>query len=407
VISNNVILMWVAVEATTIGSTFLVGMYGQRTSLEAAWKYIIICSVGVAFGLYGTVLIFSNASNILVDPEHATSWTVLVEHAQLLDPTLATIAFVFVLIGFGTKAGLFPMHTWLPDAYAEAPSPVSALLSAALSNCAFLIIIRYYIIVSKTLGPDLPQAMLLAFGLMSIAAAALFIIVQRDIKRLLAYSSVENIGIVALALGIGGPIGVFAALLHALNNSIAKALAFCGAGNIMLKYGTRDMGAVKGVLNVMPATAVFFGASVLALGGMPPFNVFVSEFLVITAGIKAGHPWLTLFVMLLLATVFAGFVRMVTSVMLGKAPDNVQKGELGLLKLLPMGIFIVVMLWMGIRTPQPVVQLLENATRIVLNKGDAPLGFTLQSPWQMLNSTPPTNPAPTSTAPAAVPAAGQ
>jgi len=404
VVANNVVLMWVAVEATTIGSTFLVGLYGQRTSLEAAWKYIIICSVGVAFGLYGTVLIFSNASNIIADPEHATSWTVLVQHAQMLDPTLTTIAFVFILIGFGTKAGLFPMHTWLPDAYAEAPSPVGALLSAALSNCAFLIIIRYYIIVSKTLGPDLPQTMLLIFGLMSIVVAALFIIVQRDIKRMLAYSSIENIGIVALAIGLGGPLGVFAALLHALNNSIAKALAFCGAGNIMLKYGTRDVGAVKGVMNVMPVTAVLFGASVLALGGMPPFNVFVSEFLVITAGIKAGHGWLMIVVMLLLATVFAGFVRMVTSVLLGKAPDNVQKGELSLLKLLPMIAFIVVMLWMGIRTPQPVVQLLENATRIVLNKGDAPLDFTLQSPWRLLNAETAQKAAPIRTTPVAVPA---
>ena len=406
VIANNVILMWVAVEATTIGSTFLVGLYGQRTSLEAAWKYIIICSVGVAFGLYGTVLIFSNASSIIADPEHATSWMVLVQNAQLLDPTLTTIAFVFILIGFGTKAGLFPMHTWLPDSYAEAPSPVSALLSAALSNCAFLIIIRYYIIVSKTLGPALPQAMLFAFGMMSIACAALFIIVQRDIKRLLAYSSVENIGIVALAFGIGGPLGILAGLLHALNNSIAKALAFCASGNIMLKYGTRDMGAVKGVMNVMPATGVFFGAGVLALGGLPPFNVFVSEFLVVSAGIKAGNGWLTVISVLLLATVFAGIVRMVTSTLLGKAPENVQKGELSIVKLVPMAIFIVIMLWMGIRPPQPVIELLGNATKIVLNKGDAPLGISVQTPWQMINDSRQTVAPTISTTPAANSAAG-
>jgi len=396
VIANNVILMWVAVEATTIGSAFLVGLYGQRTSLEASWKYIIICSVGVAFGLYGTVLIFSNASNLpmLSDPELATSWMHLVQHAQLLDPTLTTIAFVFIMIGFGTKAGLFPMHTWLPDAYAEAPSPVSALLSSALSNCAFLIIIRYFIIASKTLGPGMPQKMLLAFGIMSIACAALFIIVQRDIKRLLAYSSVENIGIVALAFGIGGPLGIIAGLLHALNNSIAKALAFCGSGNILLKYGTRDMKAVKGVMNVMPASAVFFGIGVLALGGLPPFNVFVSEFLVVSAGIKAGNVWLTIIIMLLLAMVFAGIVRMVTGSLLGDAPENVQKGELSVINLVPMAIFVVIMLWMGIRMPQPVVTLLESATKIVLNKGDAPLDVSVQTPWQMLNANTSQNVAP-------------
>lgn len=401
VVADNVILMWVAVEATTLGSTFLVGMYGQRTSLEAAWKYIVICSVGVAFGLYGTVLIFSNASNILADPEHATSWTVLVQHARQLDPTLVTIAFVFVLIGFGTKAGLFPMHTWLPDAYAEAPSPVSALLSSALSNCAFLVIIRYYVIVSRTIGHELPQTLLLGFGILSIAAAALFIIVQRDIKRLLAYSSVENIGIVALAFGIGGPLGVLAGLLHALNNSIAKALAFCGSGNILLKYGTRDMGAVKGVMSVMPVTGVLFGAGALALGGLPPFNVFVSEFLVVTAGIKAGNGWLTVLIMLLLCVVFAGIVRMVTSTMLGEAPDNVQKGELGIVKLIPMGVFIIVMLWMGVRMPAPVIQLVENATKIVLDKGDAPLEVNLQSPIEMLNAPMGTS------SPAAAPAAAK
>ena len=406
VIANNIVLMWVAVEATTIGSTFLVATYGQRTSLEAAWKYIIICSVGVAFGLYGTVLIFSNASNIITNPELATSWTVLVQNAQLLDPTLTTLAFVFILIGFGTKAGLFPMHTWLPDAYAEAPSPVSALLASALSNCAFLIIIKYYIIVSKTLGPDLPQAMLLAFGIMSIACAAFFIVVQRDIKRLLAYSSVENIGIVALAIGIGGPLGILAGLLHAFNNSIAKALAFCASGNILLKYGTGDTRVVKGVMNIMPGTAVFFGVAMLALCGLPPFNVFVSEFLMLTAGIKSGQFLVTGITLVLLAAIFAGMVRMLTGMLFGEAPENVQKGELSIVKLVPMAFFAVVIVWMGVRTPDPAIKLLENATKIVMNKGDVSLGIALKTPWQMLNSSTNQVAAPASSAPPAGPAVG-
>ena len=386
VMANNVILMWVAVEATTIASTFLVGLYGQRTSLEAAWKYIVICTVGVAFGLYGTILIFSNASNIIANPELATSWTYLLQHAKALDPTLTTIAFVFIMIGFGTKAGMFPMHTWLPDSYAESPSPVSAVLAAALSNCAFMVIIRYYIICSETLGPSLPQTMMIGFGILSIACAAFFIIVQRDIKRTLAYSSVEHIGIVALAMGIGGPLGILAGLFHAINNSIAKALAFCASGNILLKYGTRDIRAVKGVMNVMPATGVFFGISMLALAGLPPFNVFISEFLMMTAGIQKGNIWLVAITTILLATVFAGFVRMVTAALLGQVPENVQKGEMGIIKLIPMAVFVVIIVWIGVRTPKPVIQLLENATKIVLNKGDAPLGITVQTPWQKLNS---------------------
>ncbi|MDR1311507.1 MAG: hydrogenase 4 subunit F [Burkholderiaceae bacterium] len=385
IIADNIILMWVAVEATTIASTLLICLYGKRSSLEAAWKYIIICSVGLAFGLYGTILIFSNASTLIANPEHATSWAMLVQNAGAFDPTLTTIAFVFILIGFGTKAGLFPMHTWLPDAYSEAPAPVSALLSSALSNCAFLVIIRYYMISVKALGPSLPQTMLLGFGITSIACGALFIIVQRDIKRLLAYSSIENMGIVALALGIGGPLAIFAGLLHALNNSLAKAMAFCVSGNIEIKYGTSDSQSVKGVMSVMPASGVFFGISVLALAGLPPFNVFVSEFLVLSSGINAGKPWLSIVVMLLLATVFAGIVRMVTNVLLGEAPQTLQKKESGLIKLAPMAAFVIVILWMGIRVPQPVVTLVRNAAEIVLDKPGTAWDESLLTPWKIIS----------------------
>ena len=289
VTSNNLILMWVGIEATTLSSAFLVGLYGQRSSLEAAWKYIIICTVGVAFGLYGTVLVYANAANVLSDPGSAIFWTVVAEHAKELDPTLMHLAFVFILIGFGTKTGLFPMHSWLPDAHSEAPSPTSALLSAVLLNCALLVIIRYYIIISAAIGPHFPQMLLLVFGMMSVAVSAFFILAQRDMKRLLAYSSVENMGLIAVALGIGGPLGVLAALFHTLNHSLAKTLLFCGSGNVLLKYGTRDMGAIKGIIRVAPLTAVMFAGGALALAGMPPFNVFISEFMVVAAAIKSGH----------------------------------------------------------------------------------------------------------------------
>ncbi len=386
VIADNIVLMWAAVEATTIASSLLICLYGKRSTLEAAWKYILICSVGVAFGLYGTILIFSNASTLITNPEHATSWLMLMENAYALDPTLTTIAFVFILIGFGTKAGLFPMHAWLPDAYSEAPAPVSALLSSALSNCAFLVIIRYYMIATKALGTSLPQTLLLAFGVMSIACGALFIIVQRDVKRLLAYSSIENMGIVALAFGIGGPLGIFAGLLHALNNSIAKAMAFCVSGNIELKYGSSDMRSVKGIMNAMPVSGVFFGLSVLTLSGLPPFNVFVSEFLVLFAGINTGKTVLSIIVMLLLATVFSGIVYMVTNVLLGKVPEGVQKKDVGFMKLAPLAVFTIIILWMGIRMPQPVAMLIRNATEIVLDKPNAEWDVTIRTPWEMISN---------------------
>ncbi|EGE2460130.1 TPA: sigma 54-interacting transcriptional regulator [Escherichia coli] len=184
VTSNNLIVMWAAIEATTLSSAFLVGIYGQRSSLEAAWKYIIICTVGVAFGLFGTVLVYANVASVMPQAEMAIFWSEVLKQSSLLDPTLMLLAFVFVLIGFGTKTGLFPMHAWLPDAHSEAPSPVSALLSAVLLNCALLVLIRYYIIICQAIGSDFPNRLLLIFGMLSVAVAAFFILVQRDIKRL-------------------------------------------------------------------------------------------------------------------------------------------------------------------------------------------------------------------------------
>lgn len=380
--ANNVIMMWVAVEATTLGSAFLVGIYGQRSSLEAAWKYIIICTVGVAFGLYGTILIYSNAAGVLPHPETAIFWTTLAQNAKLLDPTLAHLAFIFVLIGFGTKAGLFPMHAWLPDAHSEAPSPVSALLSAVLLNCALLVIIRFYIIISKTIGPAFPQTLLIIFGLMSVAVAAFFIIVQRDMKRLLAYSSVENMGLIALTLGIGGPLGVLAALLHTINHSLAKALLFCCSGNVLIKYGTRDLDAVKGILRVAPVTGILLGCGALALGGFPPFNIFVSEFLAVTAGIQQGYGWLMVICLILLTIVLTGLVRMVAGSVLGPCPEAVQKGELGGLTLAPMVVLLALMLTLGVSLPPSVKHIVQSAADIVLDNGGTAVADVPALPWQ-------------------------
>ncbi|CNF02655.1 hydrogenase 4 subunit F [Yersinia frederiksenii] len=394
VTSNNLILMWVGIEATTLSSAFLVGLYGQRSSLEAAWKYIIICTVGVAFGLYGTVLVYANAANVLADPSSAIFWTVVAEHAKELDPSLMHLAFVFILIGFGTKTGLFPMHSWLPDAHSEAPSPTSALLSAVLLNCALLVIIRYYIIISAAIGPYFPQMLLLVFGMMSVAVSAFFILAQRDMKRLLAYSSVENMGLIAVALGIGGPLGVLAALFHTLNHSLAKTLLFCGSGNVLLKYGTRDMGAIKGIIRVAPLTAVLLAGGALALAGMPPFNVFISEFMVVVAAIKAGHITLVIVLLLLLTLVLAGLVRMIASTVLGTPPAAVSKGELGILTTAPMVILLLLMLLLGVHIPSPVTRLLTDAAQIVLNdhSRDA-IHQPFILPWEHLSFIPEISPA--------------
>lgn len=385
--SNNLILMWAAIEATTLSSAFLVGLYGQRSSLEAAWKYIIICTVGVAFGLYGTVLVYSNAASVMAEPGDAIFWTEVLKHAGELDGTLMHLAFIFIIIGFGTKTGLFPMHAWLPDAHSEAPSPTSALLSAVLLNCALLVIVRYYIIVSAAIGSDFPRTLLLVFGMLSVAVAAFLILVQRDMKRLLAYSSVENMGLIAVALGIGGPLGILAALLHTLNHSLAKTLLFCGSGNVLLKYGTRDMDAIKGIMRVTPLTGALLAGGALALGGMPPFNIFLSEFMTVSAALSAGHVWLVIILLALLTVVLAGLVRMVAGTVLGNSPEAVAKGELGIMTTAPMVVLLVLMLVMGTHIPQPVIRLLENATAIVSNasagqNNEIELNSPFLMPWQ-------------------------
>ncbi|EAR54954.1 NADH dehydrogenase subunit N [Photobacterium sp. SKA34] len=381
VASNNVIMMWVAIEATTVSSVFLVGLYGKRSSLEAAWKYIVICSVGVAFGLFGSILAYSNAAAVLSPIDHPVLWTTIKENATLLDPTLVHLSFVFIIIGFGTKTGLFPMHAWLPDAHSEAPSPVSALLSAGLLNCALLVILRYYIITVKAIGPHFPQMLLMTFGFLSVAVAAFFIITQRDIKRLLAYSSVENMGLITLAIGLG-PIGVIAGLLHVINHSLGKTLMFCGAGNILLKFGSRNIDEVKGIMRVAPVTAVLVGVGALALGGVPPFNLFISEFMVVTAGISSGNTMFTIILLLMLTIVLAGLARMVASCVLGPKPDLIERGELGFMTTAPLVLLLIAMVIMGTAIPQPVLTGLDHAALVVLDSQDTTIIDALHLPWE-------------------------
>jgi hydrogenase-4 component F len=381
VTANNIIMMWVAVEATTLGSTFLVGIYRHHSSLEAAWKYVIICTVGVAFGLYGTILVYSDAVNVMQQPSTAVMWTEIIKNAGQLDPTLLKMAFIFVLIGFGTKAGLFPMHAWLPDAHSEAPSPVSALLSAVLLNCALLVIFRFTVITNLAIGPAFTQTLLIAFGMLSVAAAAFFMFMQRDIKRLLAYSSMENIGLVVLAFGLGGPAGIFAGLLHALNHSLVKALMFCTSGNILIKYRSRNLDQVKGMLQAIPVSGVFLILGALALVGTPPFNIFVSKFYIIATGLGSGYFWLMIVCLLLLTVVFASFFKVIAAAVFGAKPENIIPGEFNWLTLAPAVVLIALMLMLGLYIPPQLSSLLQGATNVVLTGETAQLSTSV---WQGL-----------------------
>ena len=367
VTANNIFIMWVAVEATTLGSAFLVGIYGHRESLEAAWKYIIMCTVGVAFGLYGSVLLYSDAVNFITVPGSGALWTEIVKNAQALDPTLLKMAFVFVLIGFGTKAGIFPMHSWLPDAHSEAPSPISALLSGVLLNCALFVIIRYSIILDYSeVGSELPRVIFLIFGALSVVADAFFMFAQRDIKRLLAYSSVENVGLILLGLGIGGPIGILAALLQAINHSIVKSLMFCTTGSILMKYRTRNLEKIRGMLKAAPLTSILFILGALALVGMPPLNTFMSKFTIISAGFAGGHIWLMIFVLLSLAVIFAALMKVISSAVFGEMPEGMVRGDVKPWGLIPLAILGVFIFLLGVYIPPQLDTLLNQATNIIM-----------------------------------------
>lgn len=368
-LSNNIIMMWASVEATTLSTVFLVAAYSKKKlSLEAGWKYIIVCTAGVAFGLYATVLTFADANTVLSNSTDAVLWTSILPVAHQFDPMLMSIAFVFAVIGFGTKAGLFPMHTWLPDAHSEAPSPVSALLSGVLLKCALLVIIRFYVLTCQAVGPEFPQLVMLIIGALSVVVAAVSMYAQNDLKRKLAYSSCENVGFVALCLGFGGPIGVVAALLHCIFHGFTKALMFCLSGNILMTYGTRDLKKIKGVAHVAPFTGTLLGVGFFALAGMPPFAMFTSEITAFIAGIASHLVWLVVVVGLALTIVMAACVKVVTGSVLSKAPEGMEKGDVPAFAFVPEIILLVAILWFGIAMPQPIIQGVENATGIVLQQ---------------------------------------
>src|SRR3972149_5814174 len=284
VCETNNLGLWIAIEMTTLVSALLMILYSRKSSVEAAWEYMIICTVGITFALFGTILTYYAAVKILGENGDALNWTSLIAVADQFDPTIMKLAFIFILIGYGTKAGLAPMHTWLPDAHSEAPTPVSALLSGVLLNCAMYGIIRFYSIATKSTGAAFSSNLLIIFGLLSLGIAVPFIILQEDYKRLLAYSSVEHMGIVALGIGFGGVFGIFGAILHMFNHAMTKSLMFFGAGNILLKHDTKEIFNVSGVVKTMPATGAMFVVGALAITGSPPFFIFITEFNKLSAG---------------------------------------------------------------------------------------------------------------------------
>lgn len=319
-VAENLGILWVMIEATTLASALLVAFSFNRSSLEAAWKYVMVCTVGICLALLGTILLYYAQVSAGLST-HALSWLALTGEAKL-DPDMTKLAFVFILIGYGTKAGLAPMHTWLPDAHSQAPSPVSGLLSGALLPCAFYAIMRNIAVVHHSLGPQFAQTLLMAFGLLSIVIAIPFILLQHDLKRLLAYSSVENMGLIAVGLGIGTPLAVTGALLHIIYHALAKSSLFYLAGAISQDYKTKHLMRIRGLFRATPRIGYMFFIAILAITGMPPFAVFTSKFFILKAVFDSGHPWLGGIYLLLLSAVFAGMIYYAMAICFGSRPKK-------------------------------------------------------------------------------------
>ena len=363
---DGLALLWVAIEVTTVASALLVAIDATDQATEAAWKYVLIASSGLGLGLLATVFMYYAGADVL-GQSFDLAFQPLLMHAAQLPATPVRLAFVLAVLGYGTKVGLFPVHTWLPDAHSEAPSPVSALLSGALLAVSFYAILRYLQIAQITLGTRFPRELLIGFGLASLALAALYLLDQRDLKRLLAYSSVEHMGILAIGIGLGSPVAAAGVLLHILGHAAAKGNAFMGAGTLVQKFGTKDLGRLRGGIDALPWTGPLLLMAVLALSGMPPFALFRSEFQIVTGGFTA-NPWITGALVLLVVVAFAGLMESITKVLFGPGQPDEPLGDTvpeattadsGWM-IAPVIAGIVVLVVLGVHPPQVVVNLLTS-----------------------------------------------
>jgi hydrogenase-4 component F len=366
---NNIGLYWIAIELTTIVSTFLVAFERAGESIEAAWKYIMVVSAGISLALLGTILLYWGGSFVL-GPTYAMTWEVLAEAAPGMPPVLLILAFMLVLVGYGTKVGLAPMHSWLPDAHSESPAPVSAMLSGALLNTAMIGIVRFLRISGAAAHAQTPRLILVAFGTLSLLIGALFIVRQEGIKRLMAYSSVEHMGVVALGFGFGGPLGIAGAFYHMLNHSLNKSLMFFGAGNMMRAYGTKDISQITGVSKRFPTQAALWLAGAVAITGAPPFGLFLSEFTIMRAGLQPAFSWAVYVMAILLIVIFVGFLNHFRAMYYAPAVDDEVRSvrRVSAWCAVPMWLALVPLLALGLWWPAGIWSYLA-ATASMLSPG--------------------------------------
>ena len=352
---NNPGLYWIAIDLTTIVSAFLVGFQRAPESIEAAWKYIVIVSAGLGLALLGTVL-FYWAGTFVLGPVYDMTWAGFGAITPKAEPVLLLLSFLLVLVGYGTKVGLAPMHTWLPDAHSEGPAPVSAMLSGALLNCAMLGIVRYLVVLRSTTIEATASTALVVLGAFSLLVAALFITRQTIVKRLAAYSSVEHMGVIALGFGFGGPLGVIGALYHMLNHSLTKSLVFFGAGNMMHAFESKDMDRIRRVLRFFPRSGAIWLASAIAITGAPPFGLFLSELTILRGGMASRNAWAVWWMGVLLIVIFIGFLSKFRAMFFGPRPDHPPHLRLCAVHVLPMAVALAAILLLGLWWLPPVWQ---------------------------------------------------
>jgi hydrogenase-4 component F len=362
---DNLGLLWVAIEATTVVSALLVGINRSPDAIEAAWKYLILGTIGVGFALLATLLAYASSVRVLGESSDALNWTRLIAIAPQLNPNLLRLSFVFALAGYGTKVGLVPFHTWLPDAHSQAPSPVSALLSGVSLVAALYALIRFHLVAVAGIGPGFSSTLLVAFGLLSMAVALPFMIRQEDLKRLLAYSSVEHMGLLAMGIGFGGPLALLGVALHIGLHAITKATLFLSAGELVQQYGSRRLSAIRGTLRAAPVAGGALGGGIVLLGGLPPSGFFVTEFAIVVGGATRGFWWAAALAALLLAISFVALAVHGSRIVWGHSGpvDAARFIDSGMALRLAGPLLLVAVL--GLWTPGQLLAILDSVRTIL------------------------------------------
>lgn len=360
--SRHMGLLWIAIEAATLLSAFSINYFRTPQSIEATWKYLLISSVGVALGLLGTLFLAISATTI-----ETVFLRDILNNATALSPSWLKLSVIFLLVGYGTKMGLAPMHTWKPDTYGEAPAPVGALMSGALTGCAFLAVFRVMQICFHAGLREFMSPVLILLGMLSLGIAAIFITGQKDFNRMLGYSSIEHMGIVVLGMGLGGA-GVWAGLFHLVNNAFAKGLMFLVAGNLHQNFRTKKTANIQGVLHRLPATGAFLIFGLIVIAGFPPFGIFYSELLILREALAAQRYGIVLFYFLLLSVIFWGFSKAILSMALGEPPGDVRNDDVkkeSFLLTIPLVILTVFLFLTGVFVPDALYNLLDDASRLL------------------------------------------